>query len=139
VTTLAEYLDPTDVTTPVGNLLGLRNYLGAAASEDTLLTSWYSAAIVWCNQKLSERDFVDSDGLDEDPPDTVVMGVYEFVRVMRDYSKRPGAGIKKTKTGAREEEYGDNGMNVTMQAGAAAWPYIEPYCEDVTLFASGGA
>jgi hypothetical protein len=138
VTTLAEYLDPTDVTTPVGNLLGLRNYLGAAVSEDTLLTSWYSAAIGWCNQKLSERDFVDSDGLDEDPPDTVVMGVYEFVRVMRDYSRRPGAGIKKTKTGAREEEYGDNGMGVINVAGQASWPFLEPYCEDVTLFASGG-
>jgi hypothetical protein len=140
VTTLAEYLDPTDVTTAVGNLLGLRDYLGAAASEDTLLTSWYSAAIGWCDQKLSSRDFVDSTGADEDPPDTVVLGVYEFVRVMRDYSKRPGAGIKKTKTGAREEEFFEAGTagRVTA-AGIAAWPYLEPYCEDVTLFASGGA
>jgi hypothetical protein len=140
VTTLLAYLDPTDVTTAVGNLLGLRPYLGAAASEDTLLTSWYAAAIGWCNEKLSRRDFVVADGFaGDDPPDTVVLGVYEFVRVMRDYSKRPGSGIKKTKTGAREEEYGGDGMAVTTAAGLAAWPYLEPYCEDPTLFASGGA
>ncbi len=139
MTTLAAYLTASDVTTAVGNLLGLRPYLGADASEDTLLVSWYSAAIGWCNAKLSELDFLAADGYTGSvPPDTVVLGVYEFVRVMRDYADRPGAGIKKTKTGAREEEYGDAGMAVTMQAGAAAWMYLEPFCEDPTLFASGG-
>ena len=140
MTTLAAYLTATDVTTAVGNLLGLRPYLGADASEDPMLVSWYSAAIGWCNAKLSELDFLAADGYVGDvPPDTVVLGVYEFVRVMRDYANRPGAGVKKTKTGAREEEYGDAGMSVTMQAGAAAWMYLEPFCEDPTLFASGGA
>ena len=139
MTTLAAYLTASDVTTAVGDLLGLRPYLGADASEDTLLTSWYSAAIGWCNAKLSELDFVDDDDVSANPPDTVVLGVYEFVRVMRDYAARGGAGIKKTKTGAREEEYGDAGMNVTMLAGAAAWMYLEPFCEDPTLFSSGRA
>ena len=140
MTTLAAYLAASDVTTSVGNLLGLRYYLGADASEDTLLVSWYSAAIGWCNAKLSELDFLAADGYVGDvPPDTVVLGVYEFVRVMRDYANRGGAGIKKTKTGAREEEYGDQGMSVVMQAGAAAGMYIEPFCEDPTLFSSGRA
>ena len=139
MTTLAAYLTPTDVTTAVGNLLGLRTYLGAAAAEDTLLISWYAAAIAWCDTKLSNRDFAAADGFTGSvPPASVVLGVYEFVRVLRDYSKRGGAGIKKIKTGAREEEYGDAGLGVATLAGLAAWPYLEPYCEDVTLFASGG-
>ncbi len=138
MTTLAAYLTATDVTTAVGNLLGLRPYLGADATEDTLLVSWYSAAIGWCNAKLSELDFLAADGYAGDvPPDTAVLGVYEFVRVMRDYAGRGGAGIKSTTTGARKEEYGDAGMSVTMQAGAAAWLYLEPFCEDVTMFSSG--
>lgn len=137
MTTLSAYLVPTiaDLSADVGTtpLPGVRPYLGAAASEDPILKAWYSAAIDWCDQKLSSRDFTGS------PPDTCVVGVYEFVRVMRDYNARGGAGIKKTKTGAREEEYGDTGMGVTTQAGLAAWPYIEPYCADPLLFASGGA
>ena len=138
--TLAAYLDPTDVTTAVGNLLGLRPYLGAAASDDTHLVSWYAAAIGWCNEKLSRRDFVVADGFTGSvPPDTVVLGVYEFVRVLRDYAARAGAGVKKTKTGAREEEYGDAGMGATTAAGLAAWAYLELYVEDPSLFASGGA
>jgi hypothetical protein len=142
VTTLPEYLDRTDVTTPVGTtpIPGLRDYLGATAAEDAVLVAWYGAAIDWCDQKISSRDFVDSAGADIDPPDATVIGVYEFVRVIRDYAARGSVGVKRVKTGAREEEYFEAGTagRVT-QAGIAAWPYLEPYVEDPTLFASGGA
>jgi hypothetical protein len=141
VTTLAEYLDRTDVTTPVGTtpIPGLRDYLGADATEDTRLVAWYGAAIDWCDQKLSSRDFVDSAGADVNPPDACVIGVYEFVRVLRDYASREG-GVKKVKTGAREEEYLEPGAPGTaVVGGAVAWPYLEPYCQDPLLFASGGA
>jgi hypothetical protein len=69
-----------------------------------------------------------------------VLGVYEFVRVLKDYDARDNVLARKTKTGAREEEYPELGTagRVTA-AGIAAWPYIEPFCEDPTLFASGGA
>lgn len=142
MTTLSAYLTPTfaDLSANVGTtpLPGIRVYLGAAASEDPILLAWYSAAVDWVSQKLSERDFVDSDGVDIQPPDACTIGVYEFVRFMRDYNARPAVGVKKVKTGAREEEYGDAGVNAMIGAGQAAWPYIEPYVEDPTLFASGG-
>lgn len=141
MTTLPEYLDRTaDLDLDIGAtpMPGVAPYLGEDKTS-VKLRAWYATAIDWCNEKMSNRDFVDSAGVDEDPPDAVVLGVYEFVRVMRDLAARPATGIKKTKTGAREEEYGDAGMGSTWIAGQAAWPYIEPYCEDPTLFASGGA
>lgn len=143
MTTVAEYLDRTDVVNPVGTtpVVGLREYLGAVASEDGLLKSWYGAAIDWAHQKLDERDFVDDEGADVDPPDQVVIGVYEFVRVMRGEARRAGGnavGVKKIKTGDREEEYlGPEAGRVSMAA-LTAWPHLEPYVEDVSLAASGG-
>jgi hypothetical protein len=141
VTTLAAYLDATDVTTAVGNLLGLRPYLGADASEDSHLVGWYSVAIDWCNTKLSRRDFTTADGYAGDnPPDTVVLGTYEFVRILREYASRANVLSTETKTGARSEKFDVPGMAGRMSAAAiAAWPYLEPHCEDPTLFASGGS
>lgn len=143
MTTLAEYLKPTmsDMGANVGTtpMPGIRIYLGTAIADDPILIAWYSTAIDWCNQKLSERDFVDSAGVDEQPPDACVLGVYEFVRVLRDHSERANVLARRIKTGAREEEYFEQGIagRIT-QAGIAAWPYLEPYVEDPTLFASGG-
>lgn len=118
---------------------GIRPYLGTAAADDPTTRTWWVTAVEWCNEKLSRRDFVAADGFTGDiPPHGCVLATYEFVRVLKDYSERPGSGIKKTKTGAREEEYGDNGMGATAAAGMAAWPYLEPFCEDPSLFASGG-
>jgi hypothetical protein len=140
VTTLAAYLDRTDVAAAVGNLLGLRPYLGAAAGEDPHLKSWYGPAIDWCHEKISRRNFLTADGFaDDKPPDAAVLGVYEYVRIMREYHARDNVLARKVKTGAREEEYDTPGMAGGMSAAAiAAWPYLEPYCEDVTLLASGG-
>jgi len=101
---------------------------------------WYASAIDWCNEAMSKRDFVDDDGADVNPPDAVVQGVYEFVRVLKDQHERPSTIVKKTKTGAREEEYEPAGTAGIISAAAiAAWPFIEKYCTDVSLFSSGGA
>ena len=140
MTTLAAYLDPTDVTTPVGNLLGLRDYLGAASTEDTMLVGWYDVAIGWCHEALSQLDFLTADGyVDSKPPATVVMGVYEFVRVLREYNAKASTLAAEVKTGARSERFDVPGMAGRLSAAAiAAWPYLEKYCEDVTMFSSGG-
>lgn len=140
MTTLAAYLDRTDVTTAVGNLLGLRPYLDATASEDGHLKSWYGPAIDWCHEKLSERDFVVADGFaDDEPPDACVLAVYEFVRVLREYAAKASLLASEVKTGARSEKFDVPGMAGRLSAAAiAAWPYLEPYCENVFQFASGG-
>lgn len=119
---------------------GIRVYLGLDAATDAVTRAWYATAIDWCHAKLSERDFVDSAGASVSPPDSCVLGVYEFVRVLHDYAARGNVNVIKTKTGAREEQYSEAGMAGRLSAAAiAAWPYIEPFCEDPTLFASGGA
>ena len=141
MTTLAEYLDRTaDLSADIGDtpMPGISVYL-AEVKTSVKLRAWYSTAIDWCHAKLSKRDFLDDDDLDIDPPDSCVLAVYEFARVLRDYDARPATGLKKTKTGAREEEYGDSGMGAATMAGLAAWAYLEPYCEDPSLFCSGGA
>lgn len=142
MTTLATYLDRTAAldagigTTPMP---GLRSYLGLAAADDPITRAWYATAIDWCHAKLSKRDFVDADGLDMDPPDACVLGVYEFVRVLHDYAARADVLSRKIKIGARENEYDIPGMAGRVSAAAiAAWPYLEPYCEDPLLLASGG-
>ncbi len=142
MSTLAEYLDRTaDLDLDIGNtpIPGIEPYLGVA-STDVHLRSQYAEAIDWCNQALSERDFVATDGfVDDYPPDACVLAVYAYVKATRDISARAASGIKKTKTAAREEEYGDIGQATYLLPAQAAWPKLEKYCEDVTLFASGGS
>jgi hypothetical protein len=134
VTTLAAYLDRTDVTTPVGTtpIPGIATFLGVVAAEHADLKAQYGEAIDWCDNKLSNRDFPAA------PPDAVVMGVYAYVKAVRDIASRAGTGIKKTKTGAREEEYGDVGSDTFLTPGQAAWAKIEGFALDAYLFASGG-
>lgn len=120
---------------------GIQTYLGVAAGDVPLLRAWYGTAIDWCHEKLSRRDFVAADGFTGDqPPDACVLGVYEFAKVLYHYHQRNNVNARKIKTGAREEEYEPAGTAGRISAAAlAAWPYIEPYVEDPTLFASGGA
>jgi len=113
----------------------VQTYVGLPSGGVALLRAWYATAIDWCHTKLSERDF----GTGVNPPDACVLAVYEFVRVLKDYHELPSTLSRKTKTGAREEEREVPGTAGRISAAAiAAWPYLEPYCEDVTLFASGG-
>ncbi len=141
--TLFAYLDRTaalDVNIGTTPMPGVRPYLGTDAADDAITRAWYATAIDWCHAKLSELDFLAADGyVGSTPPDAVVLGVYEFVRVLRDYASRGNVLARKVKTGAREEEYPELGVagRIT-QAGIAAWPYLEPYCEDVTMFGSVG-
>ncbi len=136
MTTLAAYLTPPSKV----SLTALKAYLGVTTIvEDTRLTRWYTTAIEWCDQVLSSRDFT------ADPPVQVVTAVYEYVRAFRDIVNLAGiggsaTGIKKVKTGAREEEYfgGNFGHSAVSAAQNAAWPHLEKWCEDPTLFASGG-
>jgi hypothetical protein len=146
VTTLAAFLAPSyadlslDVpTSPV--IPGIRPYLGTAAADDPTTLTWWVTAVEWCNEKLSRRDFVAADGFTGDiPPHGAVVATYEFVRVLNDYAARASVVARKIKTGAREEEYDTPGTADRLSAAAiAAWPYLEPFCEDPTLFASGGA
>ncbi len=141
MTTLAAYLDRADVVTAIGStpVPAIATYLGVVVGDYADLRAQYGEAIDWCNTKLSGKDFVDSAGASTDPPDAVVLGVYAYVRATRDIDSRGSTGVKKTKTGAREEEYADTGQNTYLLPGQAAWPKLEPYCADVTLFASGGA
>lgn len=143
MTTLAEYLRPflADLTQPVGDtpIPGIRDWFGAAEAEDSKLKAWWSAAIEWCNEVLSRRDFVDDDGLDINPPDPCVLATYDHVRVIRDWDALESSLSKKTKTGGREEEREVPGSGGRLsQAQIAAWVWLEKYCEDVSLFASGG-
>ena len=141
MTTLAAYLDRTaDLGLDIGTtpIPGIEPYLDVA-STDVHLRSQYAEAIDWCNSTLSERDFVVADGFAGDnPPDACVLAVYAYVKATRDLDARGATGVKKTKTGAREEEYADVGQGTYLLPAQAAWPKLEKYCEDVTLFASGG-
>jgi hypothetical protein len=136
VTTLAAYLAGFDTQATVGTtpIPSLEDYLGLTptAAERAKLKAWYSAATEWCDNKLSSRDFT------ADPPDGTVIGVYEFVRYLHDYDSRAAPGASKIKTGAREEDYATESLGGMVAAGRAAWPWLEPWCEDVSLFASGG-
>ena len=146
MTTLAAFL-----ATSYGNLAsdvatspaipGIRVYLGTDAADDPTTLTWWVTAIEWCHEKLSRRDFVVADGFASgNPPHGAVVATYEFVRVLNDYAARATVAARKIKTGAREEEYDIPGMAGRMSAAAiAAWPYLEPYAEDPTMFASGGA
>lgn len=131
--TLDEYLDRTaaDLDADIGAtpLPGIVTYLGLSGTTKKL-RAWYAAAIDWCNQKLSDRDFTAV-------PDSCVLAVYEFVRVLHHYDELQNVAVKKIKTGAREEEMQPLSGSAMHQAGMAAWPYIENYCEDITMFASG--
>jgi hypothetical protein len=143
VSTLDAYLDRTaaDLTLEIGDtkMPGVQTYVGLPTGGVAILRAWYATAIDWCHTKLSERDFVDSAGASISPPDACVLGVYEFVRVLKEYHERSSILARKVKTGAREEEYDIPGTAGRISAAAlAAWPYLEPYCEDVTLFATGG-
>jgi hypothetical protein len=143
VTTLAVYLDRTavDLTTEIGTtpMPGVQTYVGLPTGGVAFLRAWYATAIDWCNKKLSNHDFVDDAGASTNPPDACVLGVYEFVRVLKDYHERNSVLARKTKTGGREEEHEVPGTAGRISAAAlAAWPYIEPYVSDVTLLASGG-
>lgn len=141
MTTLAAYLDRTaDLDLDIGTtpIPGIEPYLGVAVG-DVHLRAQYAEAIDWCNETLSERDFVAADGfVGDNPPDAVVLGVYAYVKATRDLDARGSTGTKKTKTGAREEEYADAGQATFLLPAQAAWPKLEKYC-DPTLFASGGA
>jgi hypothetical protein len=143
VATLAAYLDRSNVDAEVGTtpIPSLRDYLGAPPPDRAMLKAWYGAAIDWCHEKLSQRDFLAADGFANDaPPDSCVIGVYEFVRVMYHGNQRDNVLARKIKTGAREEEYETPGTAGRLTAaGIAAWPFLEPYVEDPTLYASGGA
>lgn len=141
MTTVLEYLDRTDVTSTVGTtpIPGIATYLDVDVADHPVLKAQYGEAIDWVHETMSERDFVDDDGNDVNPPDAVVLGVYAYVRATRDLDARGSTGTKKTKTGAREEEYADAGQATYLLPAQAAWPKIEKFCEDVTLFASGGS
>ncbi len=141
MTTLLAYLPrigdvlASDVgTTPIP---GIQPYLGVDAG-DVHLRSQYAEAIDWCHETLSKLDFVDDDDVSMNPPDAVVLAVYAYVKATRDLDARGSTGTKKTKTGAREEEYADAGQGTYLLPAQAAWPKLEKYCEDVTMFASGG-
>ncbi len=140
MTTLAEYLSTVafDAAPPDYSLPSCKTYVGSADSEDAIISAWYTIAIEWCDNKMSSRDFVDSDGADLPPPAGTIIGVYEYVRAMRDVTGRGGGqGVTKIKTGDREEEYGGDGMIGSGQsAGQAAWSHIEPYVPLANL--SGG-
>ncbi len=140
MTTLLAYLDRTaDLTLPIGTtpIPGIQTYLDVSAT-DVHLRSQYAEAIDWCHETLSELDFVDDDDVSKDPPDMAVMAVYAYVKATRDIDARPGVGIKKTKTGAREEEYSEGVGGSYMLPAQAAWAKLEKLCDDVTMFASGG-
>ena len=141
MTTLAAYLASVDIdASPVVGLPSCSTYVGSAVAEATKVRVWYQSAIAWCDAKLSSRDFTAA------PPVPCILAVYEYVKAMRDIYGR-GAGVSEVATGQRSETYsaglghsgiGAGGLGPSAAAGAFAWPLLEPYVEDVSLFASGG-
>lgn len=120
-------------------MMPLRDYIGVTAAEDALLKTFYGPAIDWCHLKISKRDFVDDDGVSEDPPDSAVLAVYKYVEVMWDYHSRDNVLSKKTKTGGREEENFETGVaGRTTAAGLAAWGDLEASALEAHLGQSGG-
>jgi len=147
VTTLAAYLANVSYTAkPKPSLPSCVDYVGASQSEYPRISAWYAAAIAWCDQKLSSRDFVDALLVTADPPDPCIVAVFEWVKAMREIFGR-GVGVSRIKTANREEQYsaglghggvGAGGLGGAAAAGAFAWPLLEPYIEEIHGLCSGG-
>ena len=121
-----------DPSTTVGTYPSVRDYLGAAASDDGKLKVWLAEAIVWVNTMVNGRD------LTADQLDLATAGIYKYMRVAWDENKRESFAARKSKTGRREEEYTGAEAGRLDAPKLAAWADIAPLCEDPTLLASGG-
>jgi hypothetical protein len=112
----------------------LKQFLGVSGTaEDALLEFWLESSAEMGDQYL-ERDFVDSTGVDIDPPKNTVLGCFAYVRVMRDWQLRQNTDLKKVKTGQLEEEYGISGSDAAKSSAfEAAARYWYPWKTDVSL------
>ncbi len=141
MTTLADHLATIGIDdAPVTGLPSCAVYVGSTVAERQQVEIWYRAGVDWCDAKLSSRDFTGT------PPTPCFLAVFEYVKAMRDIYGR-SAGLSQVTTGSRSETYaaglghsgiGAGGLGPSAAAGAFAWPLLEPYCEEVCLFSSGG-
>jgi hypothetical protein len=85
----------------------LKAYLGVTdSSEDVNLEDWLASAAEDCDDYTGNL-FVDSDGVDITHPVKIKTGVFEWVRVFRQwYRDNKTAGATMVKTGPLQENYG---------------------------------
>lgn len=99
-------------------------------TEDSMLEPWYTEALRKADEWLDEP-FVDSLGVDVPHPPGIIVGVWEYVKAMRDrYGNRSGA--KSVKTGQLSETYGDGGYSGAA-ALKAAMKHWWPHKRDITV------
>lgn len=99
-----------DVDNP-GDIHDLKAYLGidkADLSEDARLRAWFLSAIEKGDKYLDES-YTDSAGADLPLPETVRVGVWEFVKAIREGYLRE-AGIRSAKTDRMAESYAKDGF-----------------------------
>lgn len=130
MTTMAEHLD--DAGIGGTDFVALTGYLGSASGEDDRIVLWFAAAIEAADNYMA-ADFVDADDVDIDPPTETVIGVYEYVKALREYYPR-GAGVAEVKTASLGEKYRD--QVGAMAAYHAAIPYWKPWKTDLTTAGS---
>ena len=110
----------------------LRRYLGLAPedkSEDRSLEPWFRLAVLQGDLWLA-NDFKDAAGIDLGLPESVRVGVWEFVKSLRERSRKI-SGVKSVKTAQLAESYADQGIS-GLAGLAAAIPYWQPYKTDLT-------
>ncbi len=94
-----------------GDRFALKDYLGIApedTGEDGRLEPWFNSAILTGDLYL-ENPFTDDLGVDLPFPDTVRVGVWEYVKALRErYDSQ--AGLTSVKTGMLAETRGLMGI-----------------------------
>lgn len=91
----------------------IRVFVGLASdddSEDTNLGLWFDAAVAACDNFV-RWTWVDSDDADVTHGSGVKLGIYEYIRALRDHYKRGNVlGVTQRRTGALAENYGGGGL-----------------------------
>jgi len=109
----------------------LKSYFGIApedTADEAKLRLWFLTAVDSAELYV-DKDFVDSAGASIAPPAAITVGIYEYVRALRDSDQR-ASGVKAVKTGQLAETYAQDGIKGKL-ALLAALPFWRPYKRDL--------
>lgn len=112
----------------------LKKHLGiSGTAEDTRLQDWLEEAAEACHEELEGKNFVDAAGEDAPVPKSCRMGVFMYVKAMRDRWAR-SAGVTETKSATRGEKSSDEvDGELAMKM---ALPHLRRHVDDVTKLGS---
>lgn len=107
-----------------GDIFALKSYLGidkALTTEDFKLEQWFNTAIEKGDLYL-DNDFTDDDGNDITFPETVRLGVWEYVKSLKERHEKE-AGLKSVRTGQLAEAYAfdGNGAMIALASAIHFW------------------